>query len=61
MSYISTMAKLNIHQKKIGHKYSKSVRKNYTNFSGTNVPPITKESWDKAVTLSHKYKNMSAW
>lgn len=63
MSYISTQAKLNKRAKRFGHKCraSKPVDRSYTNFAGSNAPTLTKEQWDKAMALSHKYKNMSAW
>ena len=63
MSKISTEAKLNIQSKRFGHKCraSKLVDRSYTNFAGSNAPILTKEQWDKAMTLSHKYKTMSAW
>jgi hypothetical protein len=63
MSKISTEAKLNIQSKRFGRKCraSKPVDRSYSNFAGSNVPPLTKEQWDKAMALSHKYKNMSAW
>ena len=63
MSYISTQAKLNIASKRFGTKCmaTRPIRKNYTNFAGTTVPPLTKNQYDKAMALGHKYKNMSAW
>lgn len=60
MSYVSTQAKLNTASKKLSHK-CRVVRKNYTNFAGTTVPPVTKEQYKKAMALSEKMKNMSAW
>lgn len=60
MSYISTQAKLNTASRKLGHR-CRVVRKDYTNFAGTNVTPLTKEQYKKAMALSHKMKNMSAW
>lgn len=60
MSYVSTQAKLNTASKKLGHK-CRVVRRNYTNFAGTTVPPLTKEQYKKAMALSEKMKNMSAW
>ena len=62
MSYVSTAAKLNMAAQKLGHKCRHTTRhidKSYTNFAGSNVPPITKESLKKA--LPDKYKHMSAW
>ena len=63
MSYVSTQAKLNTASKKLGHKCRavRPVRKDYTNFAGTTVPPLTKEQYKKAMALSRKMKNMSAW
>lgn len=63
MSKISSEAKMLAHTKRFGHKckVTKPVDRSYTNFAGSNVPPATKESWDKAMALAHKYKNMSAW
>lgn len=63
MSYVSTQAKLNVASKKLGHKcrVCRVVRKDYTNFAGTTVPPLTKEQYKKAMALSEKMKNMSAW
>lgn len=60
MSYISTQAKLNTASKKQGHK-CRTIRKDYTNFAGTTVPPLTRKQYKKAMVLSHKMKNMSAW
>jgi len=60
MSYVSTQAKLNTASRKLGHK-CRVVRKDYTNFAGTTVTPLTKEQFKKAMTLSHKMKIMSAW
>ena len=61
MSYVSTMAKTYTLQKKMGHKCMPIIRKNYTNFSGTTVLPLTKEQYNKGMALAHKMKNMSAW
>ena len=63
MSYVSTQAKLYLASKKLGHKCRavRPVRKDYTNFAGSNVPTLTKEQYDKAMALCHKMKNMSAW
>ena len=63
MSFVSTAAKLNKGTRKLGHQCvaPSSIRRNHTNFSGTTVPPLTKERWNKAMAMSHKYKNMSAW
>lgn len=60
MSYISTSAKLNM-QKPGRRCYSRENRidRSYTNFAGSNVPSITKESFKKAFPA--KYKHMSAW
>ena len=63
MSYVSTQAKLNAASKKLGHKCStvRPIRKNYTNFAGTTVTSLTEEQYKKAMALSEKMKNMSAW
>jgi len=63
MSYVSTQAKLYLASKKLGHKCRavRPVRKDYTNFAGTTIPPLTKEQYKKAMALSEKMKNMSAW
>ena len=57
MSYVSTQAKLNTASKKLGHK-CRVVRKDYTNFAGTTVPPLTKKQYNKAMALSEKMKDM---
>jgi hypothetical protein len=61
MSYISTCAKLNMASKKMGHKChtSKPIDRSYSNFAGSNVLPMSKESLKKA--LPDKYKTMSTW
>ncbi len=63
MSKISTEAKLYIQSKRFGHKCraSKPVDRSYSNFAGSNVPTLTKEQYDKAMSVYHKMKNMSAW
>ena len=62
MSKISTEAKLYIQSKRFGHKRraSKPVDRSYTNFAGSNVPTLTQEQYDKAMSVYHKMKNMSA-
>ena len=47
MSYISAQAKCTPSKKMI-HK-CKSVRRYYTNFGGSNVQPLTKEQYKKAM------------
>lgn len=44
MSYVSSQAKLHTASKKLGHK-CKAVHRDYTNFAGTTVPPLTKEQY----------------
>lgn len=63
MSYISTQAKLYAASKKLGHKCIavRPIRKDYTNFAGTTVPPLSKESYNKAMALSNKMKTKSSW
>lgn len=48
MSYVSTQAKLNTANKKLGHK-RRTIRRDYTDFGGTTVPPLTKEQYEKAM------------
>ena len=62
MYKISTEAKLYIQSKRFGHKCraSKPVDRSYSNFAGSNVPTLTKEQYDKAMSVYHKMKNMSA-
>ena len=62
MSKLSTEAKLYIQSKRFGHKCraSKPVDRSYSNFAGSNVPTLTKEQYDKAMSVYHKMKNMSA-
>ncbi len=52
MSYLSIKSKSYSFFNKIGHK-CKIIRKNYTNFAGTTVPPLTKQQYERAMT---KYK-----
>ena len=64
MSKVSSEAKVYVAAKKLGHKCHHAIRhidRSHSNFAGSNVPPLTKEQWDKAMAPSHKYKNMSAW
>lgn len=49
-----------LRNKKLSYK-NKLVCKDFTNFSGTTVPPLTKEQYNKGMSLSEKYKTMSAW
>ena len=63
MSYISTQAKLNTQSRRFGHKSraSNPVDRSYSNFAGSNAPYLSKEQYEKAMALSRKMKNMSAW
>lgn len=54
MSYISAQAKYTP-SKKMVHK-CKSVRRYYTNFGGSNVQPLTKEQYKKAMKGYFKKK-----
>ena len=54
MSYLSIKAKAHSLCKKTGYK-CKIIRENYTNFSGTTVPPLTQQQYEKAMA---KYKKM---
>ena len=66
MSYISTQAKLNTQTKRFGHKktYTRVKHKTIadceeTTFGGTLF--LSKEQYEKAMALSRKMRNMSAW
>lgn len=48
MSYVSIQAKLNTANKKFVSKL-RAVRRDYTDFGGTTVPPLTKEQYEKAM------------
>lgn len=52
MSYLSAQAKMDIETEgkkiKLGHK-SKTVHRDYTDFSGSNVSPLTREQYKKAM------------
>lgn len=63
MSYISTQAKLSIQIKRFGHKRRapNPVDRSYSNFAGSNAPYLSKEQYEKAMALSRKMRNMSAW
>lgn len=63
MSFVSVQAKLYKHNrdnKCICNTYE-PIRKDYTNFAGTSVRPLTKGQWDKGMALSHKYRKMREW
>ena len=63
MSYISTQAKLKTQTKRFGHKCrtSKPVDRSCSNFAGSIAPYLSKEQYEKAMALSRKMRNMSAW
>ena len=63
MSKLSSEVEAFMYCKRFKHKRKapKPVDRSYTNFAGSNAPPLTKEQWDKGMALSHKMKNMSAW
>ena len=67
MSFISTKAKLLINVNKTintvnsGYKLMKrkSIDRSYTTFGGNGC--LTKEQYEKGMSLSRKMKNMSSW
>ena len=66
MSYISLCAKLNIPPNRkcmrriVSNKHKTIADCEGTTFGGT-LPPLTKEQYEKAMALSRKMRNMSAW
>lgn len=60
MSYLSIKAKVYGLDKcslcrQTGYK-CQNIRENYTNFSGTTVPPLTKQQYEKAMKRYRKMK-----
>ena len=65
MSYISTQAKLNTNTKRFGHKNQWwKKHKTIADCEGTTFGGnlfFSKEQYEKAMALSRKMRNMSAW
>lgn len=57
MSYISAQAKHNTASKKLGHK-CRAIRRYYTDFAGSNVSPLTREQYKKAMKRYLEIKNI---
>lgn len=58
MSHASSQAKLHTVSKKLVYG-CEFVRKEYTNFAGTNVPPLTEEQYKKGMRLA--IEKMKTW